>query len=215
MAGGGPDDDTSPSQARYWEELYERGRTGWEIGQAAPPLAHWCDRHDVSGQRALVVGCGRGHEARMVAEHGAAVVAVDFAPLALAEARQLTPPALLADGSGAPRAGTIDYRERDLFTLAAEPDRYDLVIEHCCFCAIEPERRGAYVDTMARVLFERGLLVGLFRSHARLGGPPYSIDRGELETRFAAHFDQLSLTVAPDSIHGRQGEELLGVFRRR
>jgi SAM-dependent methyltransferase len=221
---GDAGDEATPSQPTFWEQRYESGRTGWELGRAAPPLVHHFSRHDVTGQRALVVGCGRGHEARLLAERGAAVVAVDFAPHAIAEARALTPAALLAGGHGevaegggavVPRAGTIDFRERDLFELGREPDRYDLVVEHCCFCAIEPGRRAEYVEVMAQVLFEHGQLVGLFRSFGKPGGPPYSIERGELEQCFAVRFDQLALTVPADSVPGRHNEELLGVFRRR
>jgi SAM-dependent methyltransferase len=161
-------------------------------------------RHRVRGQRALVVGCGRGHEARLLAAAGAEVVAVDFAPLALAEARALTPPEL-----------AIDYRERDLFHLGEDPDRYQLVVEHCCFCAIEPARRDDYVQAVAEVLVPGGLLVGLFRNPGRPGGPPYAVDLAELEQRFGGRFEVVALTAVSDSVAERQGQEMLGVFRRR
>jgi SAM-dependent methyltransferase len=162
-----------------------------------------------------VVGCGRGHEARLLAERGADVVAIDFAPAAIAEARRLTAPALLRAEGSPGRAGTIDFRVRDLFRLADEPERYQLVVEHCCFCALEPARRAAYVDVMARVLEPDGELVGLFYAHGRAGGPPYSVSAAELEALFAPAFEQVFLTVPTNSVGHRGGEELLGVYRRR
>ena len=80
---------TSPSDPQFWREAGRSRRKGWEIGQAAPPLARWFAAHPPVGKRTLVVGCGRGHEARMLAAAGAEVVAVDFAPEAIAEARLL------------------------------------------------------------------------------------------------------------------------------
>ena len=106
----------------------------------------------------------------MLAARGADVVAVDFAPTAMAEARALAAAEKL----------DIDFRQRDLFTLADDPERYDLVVEHSCFCAIDPARRGEYVDVVADVLADGGELVGLFWNHGKPGGPPFTVDKAEL-----------------------------------
>ncbi len=199
----------TPSQPEFWQSLYAQQQTGWELMRAAPPLERWFDRASPAGKRALVVGCGRGHEARLLASRGAEVVAVDFAADAIAEARRLTPAGM-----------AIDFRRQDLFTLGGDDDipdrgRYDLVVEHCCFCAIEPSRRAAYVAVAARVLRPGGELVGLFRTHGGSGGPPFSVDADELQRLFAARFTLVQLSVPTDSVAGRQGKELLASFRPR
>jgi SAM-dependent methyltransferase len=201
-----PDPAASPAEACFWETLYAHGSDGWELMRAAPPLEHWFNQFSPAGKRALVVGCGRGHEARLLAERGASVVAVDFAATAIAEAERLTPPAL---------RDRLELRTRDLFLLPQDGERYDLVVEHCCFCAIEPSRRGAYVEVMATLLVDGGQLVGLFWDHGGASGPPFAVRRGELEQLFAARFDLIELTVPRDSVPTRQGEEMLAVFRRR
>jgi SAM-dependent methyltransferase len=195
----------SPSDARYWESHWERPTQGWEIGRAAPPLERWFDAHSPRGRRALVVGCGRGHEARMLAARGADVVAVDFAPTALAEARALAAAEKLP----------IDFRQRDLFALAKDPDRYDLVVEHCCFCAIDPVRRPEYVDVVADVLADGGELVGLYWNHNKPGGPPFTVDNTELQRLFAARFVLKGMSVPDDSIERRRGQEILAQLYRR
>jgi methyl halide transferase len=196
----------TPSQPEFWQTLYEHEQTGWELMRAAPPLVHWFDQSSPAGKRALVVGCGRGHEARMLASRGADVVAVDFAADAIAEARRLTPAEL-----------QIDYRQQDLFTLGLDPNeaRYDLLVEHCCFCAIEPGRREEYVAVAARVLAPGGALVGLFRTHGGSGGPPFSVDADEVQRLFGPRFTLAQLTVPTDSVAGRQGKELFAIFRPR
>ena len=145
----------------------------------------------------------------MLAARGAEVVSVDFVADAISEARRLTPAGM-----------TIDFRQQDLFTLGGDDDvgergRYDLVVEHCCFCAIEPSRRAEYVAVAARVLRPGGELVGLFRTHGGSGGPPFSVDADELQRLFATHFALVQLSVPTDSVAGRQGKELLGSFRLR
>jgi methyl halide transferase len=195
----------SPSDTRYWQSQWERPTQGWDIGRAAPPLVRWFGAHAARGRRVLVPGCGRGHEARLLAAEGADVVAVDFAPGALAEARALAAAEKLH----------IDFRQRDLFTLAEDPERYDLVVEHCCFCAIEPARRAEYLDVIADVLVEGGELVGLYWNHGRPGGPPFSVDDTELKRLFERRFVLRQMSVPDDSIERRRGQEILAQLYRR
>lgn len=193
----------SPSEPGFWEALYLDGGDRWELGRAAPPLERYFTSQPPRGRRALVVGCGRGHEARMLARRGARVVAIDFAASAIAAARALD------DGAG------VDYRQRDLFVLPADPDRYDLVVEHTCFCAIDPARRPEYVAAVAEVLAPGGELVGLFWAHGREGGPPYSTSAAEIEALFAPRFTVADLGTAQGSVVARAGQELLARFTRR
>jgi SAM-dependent methyltransferase len=196
----------SPSDPRFWRNKYAQATQGWEIGQAAPPLARWFATHAPAGKRALVVGCGRGHEARLLARAGADVVAVDFAEEAIVEARTLA----------AKDEVRVDFRQRDLFALCEDPERYQLVVEHCCFCAIDPARRAEYVAVVADVLADGGELVGLFRTHcSRPDGPPFSVAAGELERLFAARFVLSHTSVPDDSIESRRGAELLVHMTRR
>ena len=202
------DDHGSPDDVAFWQSLYEKRGDGWDLARPSPPLARWFATHSPAGKRALVVGCGRGHEARLLASRGAVVTAVDFAPAAIADARAL------AAGDGT----SIEFVERDLFALAGEPRfvrAFDLVVEHCCFCAIAPARRDDYVAVVAQLIPSGGELVGLFYSHGRPGGPPFSVAEEALRGHFARDFELVSLTTPPDSVATRQGDERLAHFRRR
>jgi SAM-dependent methyltransferase len=192
----------TPSDAAFWEHLYRDEEASWELGRAAPPLAMYFAGHRPEGARVLVVGCGRGHEARMLAERGASVVAIDISTRAIAAARAATP-----DGA------SVEFRVHDLFVPLAE--RFDLVVEHTCFCAIDPERRDEYVDRTADALVPGGRLVGLFYVHEKPGGPPHTTDEKELRARFGRRFVIESLEDAEGSALAREGQELLGEFVRR
>jgi thiopurine S-methyltransferase len=170
---------TTPSDPLFWEERYRSGRDGWDLGGPAPPLARFlAQSHDAvtAPARVLVPGCGRGHEAALLAEHGFEVVAVDFSGLALAEARERH------GGSG----GRIRWLQADLFDPVAlgragiGPASVDGVLEHTCFCAIEPCRRQAYLQGIRTWLRPGGWLLGLFWCHPRPGGPPFGCDPHQL-----------------------------------
>jgi SAM-dependent methyltransferase len=70
---------------------------------------------DVRGKRVLDVGCGTGRIARSLADQGAQVVGIDFAPRVIEIARKQS------------TAGNPCYRVQSLFDLDEE-DAYDLVV---------------------------------------------------------------------------------------
>lgn len=87
ILGPRPAPPAGPSDAAFWAQIDAAGRDGWELGRPAPPIARWLAGRQVAGQRVPVVGCGRGHEARLFARAGARVVAVDLAEQAVVDAR--------------------------------------------------------------------------------------------------------------------------------
>jgi SAM-dependent methyltransferase len=195
--------DGGPSTPGFWDALFQRGRDGWELGRPAPPLLRWFLAHPPRGQRLLVVGAGRGNEALLLHELGAHVTALDFSDEAVTALK-----ARAAAGHA-----NLTVVQQDLFTLTGGD--FDLVVEHTCFCAIDPGRRDEYVAAVAAALRPGGELIGLFWDHGRPGGPPFTTTREELERRFAARFDWISDEVPRDSVAARQGQEMLIQLKKR
>lgn len=193
-----------PGDPGFWDPLFAADAGGWELGRASPPLQAWFSEHVPKDMRTLVPGCGRGHEARMLAALGAKVTAIDLSPTAIAQARARTPPEL-----------AIEFAVQDLFGFISTSPGFDLVVEHTCFCAIDPARRDDYVSAVADALRPGGSLVGVFYAHGRPGGPPFTTDAAEIERRFSPRFAIERLTPAHDSTLVRHGQELLAVMRRR
>lgn len=201
------DEEKPVSEPAFWEAAYHEGRDGWELGTPAPPLVRWLREVPVR-ERAIVVGSGRGHEARAAAEAGwPLVVGLDFAPTATAEATRLTSPAL---------APHLEWRTQDLFTLGAtDAGRFDLLLEHTSFCAIHPGRRAEWVRAVRDALAPGGLLLALFYTHGRPGGPPFGARREEVEALLrAGAFDLERAEVPADSVERRRGDEWLVLARR-
>lgn len=191
------------ASADFWEDRYQVGDTGWDLGAPAPPLLRASG--ELAPCRAVVVGCGKGHEVLALARRGFRVVGVDFAPSAVEVGRRAAKEAQL----------DARFEQADVFALPANLGTFDLWVEHTCFCAIDPARRGDYVAAAARTLAPGGMVLGLFYAHGRKGGPPFSTDGDALTRLFSTDFELLSLELAPDSHPRRRGEELLGRFRRK
>ncbi len=197
----------STTDSSYWEQRYQEKTTRWDLGQAAPAFVSLLNSQEtLTPGRTAVLGCGRGYDALLFAEHRFEVVGFDFAPSAIAEATSL----VQAAGS------TAKFLQRDIFELATEfPQDFDYVVEHTCFCAIPPERRPEYVQLVRSLLRPKGELIALFFTHNRPGGPPFGSTPTEIVQYFEADFEILSLESVANSVPSRQGEEHIGRFRLR
>lgn len=204
---------SSSAEAQRWDRRYREGRDGWELGQPAPPLERFLLRHRLAPRppgRVLVPGCGRGHEVALLAEAGFSAVGLDLSALALEEARQL---------HGTDRPG-LQWLQADLLDPAAleraglAAASLDGVLEHTCFCAINPAQRPTYMDTIARLLRPGGWLLGLFWCHGRPGGPPWGSDPQAIAALCAeAGLVQQLWQPAEGSVPQRQ-QEWLGLWSR-
>ena len=208
---------TPPSRAAFWDQRYREGSDGWELQRPAPPLERLLRHHPLAPRppgRVLVPGCGRGHEARLLAELGFAVIGLDFSGEALREARQRH-----GEDSARLRWVQADLLDPDSLAAAGIDDAsFDGVLEHTCFCAIEPEARPSYLRSIKRLLAPDGWLLGLFWCHGRQGGPPFGSD----PLRLAADLEGSGLVKelwqeAEDSAPSRDGSprdgEWLGLWR--
>ncbi len=186
-----------------WNQRYTEGDTPWDL-DAPPPALLRVIAAAPRGLRVLVPGAGRGLDAIAWAEAGHEVVAIDFAPLAVASMRERV----------AARGVAIEVLQADIFQLPeALAGTFDRVWEQTCFCAIPVERRGDYVRSMASVLRPGGCLVGLLWNHGRPGGPPYDVRREDVEALFPPLFTVDRIEAVPDSI-ARRAPEMLVTLRR-
>ncbi len=225
MAAGFGDDDVSalarwfaPAPAAVhpaaaaWDQRYRDGQDGWELGAPAPPLAAFLrqdPRRPLPPGRVLVPGCGRGHEAALLAALGFTAIGLDISDEALREARRL-------HGPDRPelcwrRADLLDPRALAAAGLAE--GSLQGVVEHTCFCAIDPAHRAEYLQAVTRLLAPGGWLLGLFWCHDRPGGPPFGCDPRELERQLrGAGLEPLLWEPARGSVTGRDSE-WLGLWR--
>jgi SAM-dependent methyltransferase len=186
-----------------WNQRYAEGNTGWDLGTEAHALSELLRDLPARPMRVLVPGAGFGHDAIAWARHGAEVVAVDFAPLAVLGLRER-----------AARAGVrMQAMEADIFALPeAWNESFQVVWEQTCLCAIDPARRGEYVQAMQRMLEPGGTLYALLWNHGREGGPPHDLPEPVARKLFRDHFDVQTVRAVQGST--RTGEYLMTLVRR-
>jgi hypothetical protein len=189
-----------------WDELYRKGETFWDKGAASPPLKEYLERHSLRG-RALLPGCGRGHDVALAVEHGLDAVGLDIAPTGVEEARKLYPH--LADR----------FVVGNLFDPPEEfRDAFDLVLEHTCMSALNPRVRGEYRRGIDLTLRRGGLLVGVWFINPDLDpgeeGPPYAFAVEDLTELFADGYEIEEDYVPKVAYPGREGRERVRVLRK-
>ena len=197
--------DTARSQ--YWDDRYQNRNTPWELQQPTPAFVSFLDSsQSPQPGKAAVLGCGTGNDALWFVKKGFEVTGFDFAPAAVAIARDRAREMQIE----------VQFLQRDIFALGEEfSGQFDYVIEHTCFCAILPEQRDRYVEIARSLLKPQGFLLGVFFTHSRPGGPPFGATSEEIYNYFQPSFQVISLDPVKNSIPKRQGEEHLGIFQCR
>lgn len=195
------------SDPRFWEDLYDRGGDGWELGEPAPPLVSFLEATPLPAGRVAVPGCGRGHDVRFLVRRGYDAVGFDFAPAALAAARAL------ASREGLPAR----FERRDVFSLAVDhAAAFDGVWEHTCFCALDPGRRPEYVRVLEGILKSGGWLLACFYPMSGIGGgPPFPVSEDEVRGLLAPAFRIEHAALPVRSSRGRRGQEWVVLARKR
>lgn len=171
----------------WFERLYSEAGAGlaaipWEDDGPSPTLVDWVDRHAgrVRGRRVLVVGCGSGHDAVLLAEHGARVVAVDVSPSAIDAAR-----ARYGDRRG------IEWEVGDLRRPASHwIGAFDLVVEIHTLQVLLDGARRELEQGIANVVADGGVLFLCCRlrdEHEAPGEMPWPLTEAEL-ARFESEF---------------------------
>ncbi|MBI3741838.1 MAG: methyltransferase domain-containing protein [Chloroflexi bacterium] len=191
----------------FWEEIYQNGRAGWDLGGATPIFKRLLDSGKFAPGKIIVLGAGRGHDAREFARRGFAVTAVDFSLEAVRDMRARDDPKI-----------PVAILQHDIFDLPrALNGIFDYVLEYTCFCAIDPKRRGEYADVVARLLKPGGKYIALaFPLDRHDGGPPFSVTAEEILKLFQARdFQILRREIPSDSVSQRKGLEELLILEKK
>ena len=189
-----------------WEEIYQKGEVFWNKGEASPPMKQYLERHPVRG-RALVPGCGHGHEVALAVEHGLDAIGLDIAPTGVAEARALYPK--LAER----------FVVGDLFSPPAElRGAFDVVLEHTCLSGLHPSLRADYRRGIDLTLKRGGLLIGVWFIEPDLDpgdeGPPFPFSVPDLTALFAQDYEVVEDYVPDVSFPTRVKQERIRVLQR-
>jgi SAM-dependent methyltransferase len=188
-----------------WDNCYRENNTPWDKNLPSPPLTGWVRKHKPQG-RALMPGCGLGHDVVMLADAGVDILGLDISATAIDRGEALYPA----------------YKERlvrgDLFDL---PNywlgTFDYVFEHTCLCALPVDWRPRYRHAVAAALKPGGLLVGVWFINPDMdpgeSGPPFGISTAELAELFQG-WKVIEDYVPESAFPGRAGRERVRVLQK-
>lgn len=187
------------SPAQHWETAYQNYQTPWDLGGPTPVFRRIAASGQYPPGRMIVPGAGKGHDARLFAQHGFRVTALDFATGAIQEMHRLADP-----------AAPVDILQADFFALPSSlQGTFDYLLEYVTYCAIDPARHTEYADVVQWLLKPGGMFLGLiFPIGNHEGGPPFAVSPNQLiEDLTSRGFRLLHREFPADSIRPRKGRE--------
>jgi len=181
-----------------WQDRWQAGQIGFHKPEPHDLLV----RHqpDLKGRaRVYVPLCGKSVDLVWLFEHGHDVVGSEFVPEAVAaffaeqtEALEAKPTSVVFGDVVLHEVPGLRIVQGDAFAVdtAILGGSVDAVWDRAALVAIDPDRRADYVTALKRVLTRDGVIVLVTFSYdqAKMDGPPWSIDRAEVERLFGADF---------------------------
>ncbi len=172
----------------WFEPLYAQAKgdssqVPWAKNQPHPYLKQWLSINSpqTEGKSALVIGCGLGDDAELLASIGYQVTAFDISPTAIAWCQQRFPDS------------TVNYLVADLFNLDPHwQGKYDFIFECKTIQALPLNVRSLVMQKIATLVAPKGTLLVITRhreSNTIPDGPPWALSDAEL-----SQFTELGLS---------------------
>ena len=187
----------------YWENRYKEKQTGWNIGYISTPIKTYVDQIKDKSIKILIPGAGNSYEAEYFWQNGFKNIKVlDIAKQPLENLKKRIP--------------TFPNNQLIHGNFFNHKGSYDLIIEQTFFCALSPNLRKSYANTISDLLNPNGKIVGLlFNFELTDSGPPFGGNTNEYIKLFGSQFYINILKPSINSIKERQGKELFFIFEKK
>jgi SAM-dependent methyltransferase len=182
-----PQNPTGWFEPLYADAKGDSAQVPWAKNQPHPYLQQWLSINSppaaekTAGKLALVIGCGLGDDAELLASIGYQVTAFDISPTAIAWCHQRFPDS------------TVNYLVADLFDLDPQwQDKYDFIFECKTIQALPLNVRSQVIPKIAVLVAPQGTLLVIARHRdpdTIPDGPPWALSDVEL-----SQFTELGLT---------------------
>ena len=211
--------------AEDWEKLWAASvpaGTRWDIGGPHKQLILDVAAGSIPNGRALVPGCGRGHDLSLLASPQRFVIGLEISPSAVAEANAFL---AAAHPTALPFCSVVFG---DFFNVNGplRNEKFDFVLDYTFLCATLPTRRVEWAARMADLILPGGELycinfpLGPYpvgRDEDLNRGPPFQLSKQLYHTLLEAQFECVSeVDVSSEMSHPvRAGLEAISRWRRR
>jgi SAM-dependent methyltransferase len=194
------------NSSEFWNDRYLSSETGWDMGTPTPAFVDLLESKRFAPGKTLVLGCGKGYDAVLFAQHGFDVTAIDFSVEAIKHTRALAEE----------KNVKIELVQEDLFDYSLGLlDEFDYIVEYVTYCAIDPSRRAEFAAIIPSLLTNHGRFIALFFPlDDRVGGPPFAVSMDEVQRLFGRKLEMISVEAPARSVTPRKGKELLTLWRK-
>lgn len=183
----------------FWDERYQKGETGWDVGYATTPLVEYFSQLNNKHLKILIPGCGNGYEAEWLSSKGfTEITVIDISHEALERLREKNLPGLV-------------LVQGDFFEHKGS---YDLIVEQTFFCALAPGLRKEYINKMYALLKAGGKLIGVLFNREFEGDPPFGGSYNEYVHLFVPPFVIRCMEPCYNSIKPRKDSELFFIIEK-
>lgn len=194
---------SNSSRPDYWTQRYASGKTPWTFHGVPENLDAFL-RRTPSGRRILIPGAGADFAIiRAFHQAGHEVMAIDFSPVAVAQAKN--------------GLGTLEDKIvlGDFFAYDFGSRLFDFVYERTFLCSLPPSVWKDYVRRVAQLLSIGGKVAGFFFYGNEPDPPPYPLsDKRALEI-FDTQFELVRNEAVSDSVPMFAGVERWQEWRLR
>jgi len=191
-----------PGTPEFWNLRFDANFTPWDQRGVPQCLRDYLVNNH-NPQRVLIPGCGSAHEVKHFLDLNWVPIAIDFSPAAVAQAR-------------AQLAAAASYvREDDFFGGAIRPGDFEVIYERAFLCALPRRLWADWAKRVAELIPPNGRLIGFFFEDDNPKGPPFGLQRGELEKLLSPAFTLFEKKIPPDSIPIFAGKESWQVWSRK
>lgn len=200
--------------SKFWDLRFKKGEMPWDLEAPSKTLLFLEEKLSTSipdwhekFRRMLVPGCGHGNDVIALLEKGYEVHAVDWSAIAVQLLEERIFLGRLDKRGTSEVANFFDYRVK-------EDRKFDIIMEHTLFCAIDPADRPKYIESVRANIRKGGLIIGNFFIDDSLGsgtslnsskeGPPFSAQSSELKALFSGWANITQFEISPQAEEGRR-----------
>ena len=169
----------------YFDTAYQ-GTPPWEIAAPQPAFVRLQEAGGIQGV-VLDVGCGTGDLAIYLARQGHAVWGADFAPQAIATARQ----------KAAQQACAVEFVVHDVLDLGTLPRQFDTIVDSGCFHVFDDTLRPYFAASLYRALRPGGVYHMLAMGISlNAPGMPHAVTALDIQQTFGTPWQILDVAAA-------------------
>ena len=184
----------------FWHQKWHNGELGFHLPQVHPLLQRYLGELSLkAGQTLFLPLCGKTLDIGYLLEQGYSVIGAELSGKAVTDlfaSLNRQPEISPWQGGNRYRQGDLTVFQGDIFLLTPDDlPAVDAIYDRAALIALPDTLRARYARHLQTLTHRaRQLLITLEYDQQQMAGPPFSVDQGEVETRYGDHYRVTSLS---------------------